>query len=98
MKKIVHIIIPKELKAIIVTPVMLIIVLILAATLSCSSTQEGKALFEAKCAKCHPLDYAFREKKSLTEWEKTTETMARYSEGFITDKEARKIAKYLTNI
>lgn len=72
--------------------------MVFAAMLSCSSGQEGKALFEAKCAKCHPLDYSFREKKNLAEWNKTTETMARYSEGFITEKEARKIAKYLANI
>lgn len=98
MKRIEHIRKPHVFRAVNITLALLIIAAILAATLSCSSTQEGKALFEAKCAKCHPLDYAFREKKSLTEWEKTTETMARYSEGFIADKEARKIAKYLTNI
>jgi hypothetical protein len=34
----------------------------------------------------------------LAEWNKTTETMARYSEGSITKNEAKKIAKYLANV
>jgi len=79
-------------------PVLMVIAVVLTATLSCSSMQEGKTFFEAKCAKCHPLDYAFRETKNLAEWNKTTKTMVRYSEGFITEKEAKKIAKYLANI
>jgi hypothetical protein len=33
----------------------------------------------------------------LAKWNKTTKTMARYSEGFITEKEAKKIAKYLVS-
>ena len=98
MKRIGHIRRPNGLRAIIIVPVLMVIALVLAATLSCSSTQEGKALFEAKCAKCHPLDDSFREKKSLTGWNKTTKTMARYSEGFITEKEAKKIAKYLASV
>ena len=85
------------LKTAIIAPVLMAAV-ILTAILSCSSMQEGKTLFESKCAKCHPLEYAFREKKSLAEWNKTTETMARYSEGSITEKEAQIIAKYLANI
>ena len=98
MKRIGHVRRSNGSKAIIIVPVLMVMALVLAATLSCSSTQEGKALFEAKCAKCHPLDYSFRETKNLAEWNKTTKTMARYSEGFITEKEAKKIAKYLANI
>lgn len=98
MKRIRHIRQANVLRMVITASVLLIIPMVLAATLSCSSMEEGKALFEAKCAECHPLDYSFREKKSLAEWNKTTETMARYSEGSITKKEARKIAKYLANI
>ena len=80
------------------TIAVLLVTIVLAGTCSCSSMQEGKELFEAKCAQCHPLDYSFRETKNLAEWNKTTQTMARYSEGFISEKEARKIAKYLANI
>ncbi len=98
MKRIGHIRRSNGLRAIIIVPVLMVMALVLAATLSCSSMQEGKALFEAKCAKCHPLDYIFRETKNLEKWNKTTKTMARYSEGFITEKEAKKIAKYLANI
>ena len=76
----------------------MVIAMVLATTLSCYSKQEGKTLFEAKCAKCHPLDYSFRETKNLAEWNKITKTMARYSEGLITENEAKKIAKYLANI
>ena len=98
MKRIGHIQRPNGLRAIIIVPVLMVIAVVLTATLSCSSMQEGKALFEAKCVKCHPLDYSFRKTKDLAEWNKTTKTMVRYSEGFITEKEAKKIAKYLANI
>jgi mono/diheme cytochrome c family protein len=98
MKKIQPIRSTNGLRAIVVAPMLLIIAVFFVTTLSCSSTQQGKSLFEAKCAECHPLDYAFREKKSLAEWNKTTETMARYSEGSITKDEAKKIAKYLANV
>ena len=86
------------LKPIIHTGALLVITVVIGITVSCSPMQEGKELFEAKCAQCHPLEYAFRETKNLAEWNKTTETMARYSEGFISKKEAQKIAKYLANI
>lgn len=89
---------PNTLRAIIVATALLIIAVFFVATLSCSSTQQGKTLFETKCSECHSLDYAFREKKNLTEWNKTIETMARYSNGSITEKEARIIANYLANI
>ncbi len=97
MKRIGYIRRSNGLRAIIIVPVLMVMALVLAATFSCSSMKESKALFEAKCAKCHPLDYSFREAKNLTEWNKTTKTMARYSEGFITEKEAKKIAKYLVS-
>ncbi|UCD30914.1 MAG: hypothetical protein JSV38_08800 [Desulfobacterales bacterium] len=84
--------------AIIIVLVMMIAAMVLATTLSCSSMEEGKALFEAKCGTCHPLDYSFQETNNLAEWNKITKTMARYSEGKITEKEAKKIAKYLANI
>jgi len=83
------------LKSTIVALAIFVIIIGLSAIFSCSSLEEGKALFEAKCAKCHPLEDSFRETKDLAAWNKTTKVMVRYSEGFITEKEAKKIAKYL---
>ncbi len=62
---------------------------------ACTSQQEGQRLFEEHCIQCHALEKALKVNKSLAEWEKTTETMARYSEGAIIKKDAEKIAKYL---
>ena len=62
---------------------------------ACTSQQESKKLFEEKCIRCHSLEKSLSEKKSLAEWKRTTETMARYSDGAITKKDAEKIAKYL---
>jgi hypothetical protein len=98
MKKVAFIGKTDGLRRIMIIPILLLITALSTATFSCSSTQQGKVLFESKCAKCHPLDYAFGKKKSLDEWNKITETMARYSEGAITKKEAQIIAKYLANI
>jgi len=89
---------PNGLSALIIVPVLMVLAMILATMPSCCSMQEGKALFEAKCVKCHPLDCFFRETKKLAEWNKTTKIMARYSEGTITEKEAKKIEKNLANI
>ena len=62
---------------------------------ACNSIQEGKALFESKCARCHKLELALNETRNLGEWKKITRTMARYSNGSITSAEAEKIADYL---
>ena len=62
---------------------------------ACSSQQQGKALFEAKCIQCHSLEKALKESKSLTEWQKTTQAMVKYSNGAITEREAKIIAEYL---
>ena len=62
---------------------------------ACSSQQKGKALFEAKCIQCHSLEKSLNARKSLAEWEKTTEAMVRYANGTITEQDAKIIAKYL---
>lgn len=62
---------------------------------ACTAQQESKALFEAKCIQCHSLEKSLSKSKSLAEWKKTIETMARYSDGAITKKDVEKIAKYL---
>ena len=63
----------------------------------CSSVQEGKTLFEGKCGECHPLEDALTITKNLAEWEKTAKAMIRYSDGVITEKDAKKIVKYLVS-
>jgi len=65
------------------------------AVTACSSMKEGKMLFEAKCGECHELEKALKETKSLAEWKKTNKAMIRYSDGAITEKDAKIIAKYL---
>ncbi len=70
------------------------IVLQLAA---CSSNKEGKELFEKKCVQCHLLEKSLKANKDFAQWEKTTRTMVKYSDGAITEKEAKKIASYLAN-
>ena len=72
--------------------ILLAIVLALAA---CTSVQEGKELFEKKCVKCHALEKSLSATKDMAGWEKTTKAMIRYSDGDITEKDAKKIAKYL---
>ena len=74
-----------------------LLIFFLSVSFSCSSLEEGKTLFEAKCAKCHSLEDSLRETKDLVEWTKVTKAMARYSDGDISEKEAEIIAKYLAN-
>lgn len=72
--------------------ILITIFLVLSA---CTSQQESKKLFEEKCIQCHSLENALSENKSLTEWKRAIETMARYSDGAISKKDVEKIAKYL---
>lgn len=64
---------------------------------ACSSTQEGKALFEAKCAQCHSLEKSLNATKNLEQWKQTTAAMVRYANGAITNQDAEKIADYLAS-
>jgi nitrate/TMAO reductase-like tetraheme cytochrome c subunit len=62
---------------------------------ACTSQQESKKLLEEKCIQCHSLEKSLSKNKSLAEWKRTIETMARYSDGAISKKDIEKIAKYL---
>ena len=73
----------------------MILLAIVIASSACTSVQEGKELFEKKCVKCHTLEKSLNATKDLAGWEKTTKVMIRYSDGDITEKDAKKIAKYL---
>jgi cytochrome c5 len=67
------------------------------ALYACSSIEEGKTLFESKCAGCHKLEVSLKETRNLAEWRKITQRMVRYSDSGIAGKEAEKIAEYLAN-
>lgn len=73
---------------------MVLLTIVMALT-ACMSLQKGKELFEGKCGQCHPLEDALSKTMNLAEWEKTTKAMVKYSDGDITEKEGKKIAKYL---
>ncbi len=72
-----------------------VLVAIVIALAACTSMQKGKELFEGKCGQCHPLEDALSKTKDLAEWKKTTKAMVKYSDGAITEKDAKKIAQYL---
>jgi hypothetical protein len=75
--------------------IVVVLMTIVMALAACTSVQESKELFEKKCVECHKLDDALSATKDLAGWEKTTKVMIRYSDGAITEKDAKKIAKYL---
>jgi nitrate/TMAO reductase-like tetraheme cytochrome c subunit len=72
--------------------ILITIFLVLSA---CTSQKESKKLYEEKCIQCHSLEKSLSENKSLAEWKRVIETMARYSDGAISKKDVEKIAKYL---
>jgi len=75
-------------------------ILIIAASFSFAEANDGKALFEQKCIKCHTLERALGKTKSLAAWRRTTSRMSRYAEqagDTITPEEAVMIAEYLAN-
>jgi len=75
--------------------VFTVLTMFFAALYACSGIQEGKTLFESKCARCHKLEVSLKETRNPAEWTKITQRMAGYSDGGITVKEAEKIAEYL---
>lgn len=60
-----------------------------------ASAEEGKALFESRCNKCHDLERALSKSKDLEAWARTTLRMSQHSHGVITERDAEKIAEYL---
>jgi len=75
--------------------VFFILVIIFTASVAFASAQEGKELFERKCDKCHSLGRSLRKTKDLAAWNRTIKRMARLSDGLITEKDVKEIAKYL---
>ncbi len=74
------------------------IAILLAASLSSASEEEGKTLFENQCGKCHTLERSLSMTKDLEAWKRTTMRMARYSRWVITSEHALRIAEYLADI
>jgi hypothetical protein len=73
-------------------------ILIITSPIGFAAENEGKALFEQKCIKCHTLERALGKTKSLAAWRRTTSRMSRYAEqagSTITPEDAVKIAEYL---
>jgi len=75
--------------------IIVVLMAIVIASSACTSVQEGKELFEKKCVNCHEPEKVLNATKDLAGWEKTTKVMIRYSDGDITEKDAKKIVKYL---
>ena len=58
---------------------------------------QGKALFEAKCGKCHGLSKSLSKTKDFEGWNSTVQRMAKKSGGDISADDAKTIAEYLSN-
>lgn len=73
----------------------LIFILGFSSHLIAQESDEGKALFEAKCGKCHSLSKSLEETKNLEKWKETALRMSKKKNSGINQKEAEKIAGYL---
>ncbi len=94
--------------------IMLVLATILAAGLAFATSREaarwalspqaqddhaaGKALFEKKCALCHPLERALGKSKDRNGWAATVKRMQKVNGCPITDAEAGKIVDYLAKV
>lgn len=83
--------------------VLLAAALLAAASVSAAAetpigAADAKALFEAKCSRCHPLDRATRKIKDHSGWQKTVERMKGYAAGAISDAEAQAIVEHLSRV
>jgi cytochrome c5 len=59
---------------------------------------KAKALFEAKCAMCHPLSRSLDLKKDRDGWTATVTKMKKVNGCPITDDEAKAIVDYLVKV
>lgn len=75
--------------------ILFVLIVLLTASISVASANEGKALFENKCANCHTLERALRKKKSLDGWKRTIKRMVRYAEGLLDEQQINEVAQYL---
>lgn len=66
------------------------------AIISASSTfTDQKALFETKCARCHPLSRSLNKERTQAEWERIVKRMQNKDRKWISDQEAEQIVAYL---
>jgi len=84
-----------------VGPCVLIVFVVYFSTNSLAIQAEadikGKALFENKCSKCHPLSKALSKTKDLKQWQTTALRMSGKKNSGITSEEAEIIAEYLSS-
>jgi len=59
---------------------------------------DAKGLFEKRCSLCHPTSRPLEKTKSSEEWEKTVMRMKGYAGDRISEKDAKIITGYLTEI
>ena len=64
---------------------------------SAADKPDPKALFEARCSMCHPLNRPLEKKKTAAEWRETVLRMKEHAAGKISDAEAETIIKYLSD-
>ncbi len=74
---------------------LFIFIAIFCVSIASASGQEGKALFESICDKCHSLERPLIKDKGLDGWKRTIKRMAGYADGVISEEAAEKIAAYL---
>jgi len=73
----------------------LAVIFFFVACFGVASANEGKALFEEKCANCHSLERSLKKKKKLAGWKRTVKRMARYDDGLLDEQGINKVAQYL---
>ncbi len=57
--------------------------------------EAARAVFEARCSRCHSLDRPLKKNKSREGWKKTVYRMKRYAGGAISEGDAERIVEYL---
>ncbi len=60
--------------------------------------EAARAVFEARCSRCHGLDRPLKKNKSREGWKKTVYRMKRYAGGAISESDAEQIVEYLVRV
>ncbi len=60
--------------------------------------ETARAVFEARCSRCHSLDRPLKKNKSRDGWKKTVYRMKRYAGGAISEDDAEQIVEYLVRV
>ncbi len=73
--------------------------LLLLGVVGCGGAPDapGRALFEVKCSRCHPIETPLSRYKSPAEWQRTVWAM-RQRGARVTESEAAQIAAYLSQV